>query len=348
MIAFHVCARVLADCPRFFLDDSLPCPFALVSTTLLTTATIGRLAWGHKLCDYARPALSYAHSGILIESPAEHFVNWQQDPHANYAARYVFPKPVRELRVEVDLVCDMTVINPFDFFIEEYAQNFPFRYESELARDLRPYLELLPTEPVFNQFMAGLDCSPRQVAALLVELNQHLQSEISYLIRLEPGVQTPAETLTKRAGSCRDSAWLLVQVLRQLGLAARFVSGYLIQLAPDIRPLEGPGGPTEDFTDLHAWAEVFLPGAGWVGLDPTSGLLAGEGHIRWPPPRIPVQPHRSREPWKAVKWNLISPCRLRGFMSNPESPAPTRRHNGSRSTPWGAQSTSGYGTMTSA
>lgn len=221
------------------------------------------------------PVLSYS----LKVEPSQHFVNWQQDPHANYAARFVFPKQAKSLRIEVDLVCDMTVINPFDFFVEEHAESFPFEYDAQLARDLRPYLEQLPAERQFTKLLSRIDRSKQGITSFLVDLNLLLQKEIQYLIRMEPGVQTPEETLVKRSGSCRDSAWLLVQTLRHLGLAARFVSGYLIQLAPDQKSLDGPSGPEADFTDLHAWAEVYIPGAGWIGLDPTSGLFAGEGHL---------------------------------------------------------------------
>ena len=211
--------------------------------------------------------------------PAEHFVNWQQDPQANYLARLTIPEPTREFRVEVDLVAEMAVLNPFDFFLEPGAELFPFQYDETLRRELAPYLEQLPPTPRFAAYLAKITRSPRPTADFLVELNQKLSQDIRYLIRMEPGVQTPEFTLDSASGSCRDSAWLLVQMLRGIGLAARFVSGYLIQLTADVKALDGPSGPTEDFTDLHAWCEVYLPGAGWIGLDPTSGLLAGEGHI---------------------------------------------------------------------
>ena len=222
------------------------------------------------------PIISYS---LTIE-PENHFLNWQQDPFSNYMARLVFSEQTKRFSVTVDLVADMTVINPFDFFVEEYADKFPFEYEPILKKDLKPFLETKPDEgKLFDQYLAGIDRSEKKTVDFLVGLNQNLQTHIDYIIRMEPGVQTPEETLTKRLGSCRDSAWLLVQLLRHLGLAARFVSGYLIQLTPDQKPIEGPEGPTTDFTDLHAWAEVFIPGAGWIGMDPTSGLLTGEGHI---------------------------------------------------------------------
>jgi uncharacterized protein (DUF2126 family) len=212
-------------------------------------------------------------------APERHFINWQQDPQANFMARLTFPERTTELRVEVDLIAEMAVANPFDFFLEPYAERFPFNYEPAEARELEPYRIMMPAEPRLCAYLASIPGEHPSIVTFLVELNQRLAHDVRYLIRMQPGVQTPEETLERGSGSCRDSGWLLVQLLRHLGLAARFVSGYLIQLKPDVPPLEGPPGPAADFTDLHAWCEVYLPGAGWIGLDPTSGLLAGEGHI---------------------------------------------------------------------
>ncbi len=221
------------------------------------------------------PVLSYS----LRCQPEKHYLNWQQDPQGNFQARLVMPEPASEFRVVVDLVAEMTVINPFDFFTEPEAERWPFAYTPELARDLKPCLETCAAGPRLAAYVAAIERTPRTTVDFLVELNRQLAGVVSYLIRMEPGVQAPEETLAKASGSCRDSAWLLVQILRHLGLAARFASGYLIQLSADLKALDGPSGPDKDFTDLHAWAEVFVPGAGWIGLDPTSGLLAGEGHI---------------------------------------------------------------------
>jgi uncharacterized protein (DUF2126 family) len=211
--------------------------------------------------------------------PVTHFINWQQDPQSNYLARLVFPDKTTSFRIEIDLIAEMSVLNPFDFFLEPSAEHFPFKYEAELVTELEPYMLKGAATPAFEAYVASIPRVKTATNDFLVSLNQRLQRDIKYLVRMEPGVQTPEQTLINASGSCRDTGWLLVQILRHLGLAARFVSGYLIQLKSDVKSLDGPSGTEIDFTDLHAWCEVFLPGAGWIGLDPTSGLLAGEGHI---------------------------------------------------------------------
>jgi uncharacterized protein (DUF2126 family)/transglutaminase-like putative cysteine protease len=229
-----------------------------------------------------RPA-PHARTAILSYSlkiePDVHFLNWQQDPFGNYLARVVLPEKTDAFSVTVDLVADMAVINPFDFFVDEASKDYPFKYDAQTAKELQPYLEPGKPGTLLAAYLKTIDRSPKVTIDFLCDLNRDLEKKIRYLVRMEPGVQTTEETLERASGSCRDSAWLMVEILRNLGLAARFVSGYLIQLTPDVKAIDGPVGALADFTDLHAWAEVYVPGAGWIGLDPTSGLLTGEGHI---------------------------------------------------------------------
>ncbi|MES2657836.1 MAG: transglutaminase family protein [Verrucomicrobiota bacterium] len=229
-----------------------------------------------------RPA-PHCRSNVLAYSlkvgPMEHFINWQQDPQANYLARIMLPEPTDRLDIEVDLVVEMSVQNPFDFFLEPFAEEFPFQYAADQAHELAPFRAVGKPGPLMEKLVTRFKAAKGRTIDVLVEMNSAIQHAIDYKIRMEPGVQEPEETLELASGSCRDSAWLLAELLRHVGLASRFVSGYLIQLKPDVKSLDGPVGSEIDFTDLHAWTEVYLPGAGWIGFDPTSGLLAGEGHL---------------------------------------------------------------------
>jgi len=242
------------------------------------------------------PILSYS----LDVTPSKHILNWQLDPHNNRLARLLFLEKTNEFLVEVNLVAELSPYNPFEFFLEPGVEEFPFAYTPGLAKDLEPYRSVDPSGPLQQAFLESFVGQRSGTLDLLLDLNRRVRDEIGYVTRLAPGVQTCEETLEKRTGSCRDSAWLLVQALRNLGIAARFVSGYLIQLASDDGALEGEGGgPKVDSADLHAWGEAFLPGAGWIGLDPTSGLLAGEGHIP-----LVCTPNASKPRQSEALWSL--------------------------------------------
>jgi transglutaminase-like putative cysteine protease len=210
--------------------------------------------------------------------PQNHLLHWQQDPFGNFVARIDFNEAMHELQIDVHIIANLIPINPFDFFLDEFAQYFPFEYEAQLKKDLSSYLEISDQGPKIMQWLETVDCSKRGIIDFLVMINQKVYQEISYTIRMQEGVQTSDESLSSASGSCRDSAWLLVQILRHLGLASRFVSGYLVQLASQINT-DTTDKQDPDSVSLHAWAEVYIPGAGWVGLDATSGLFAGEGHI---------------------------------------------------------------------
>ncbi|MBS0017528.1 MAG: transglutaminase family protein [Arthrospira sp. SH-MAG29] len=221
------------------------------------------------------PISSYS---LKIE-PNDYTMTWQQDPYGNYLGRLNFLSKTDRLGITVDIIADLHPINPFNFVMESYAERYPFIYEEQLGRELIPFLEIDESTPILKDWVEQHRVKDIYTPEFIITINQKLADYIKYTVRFEPGIQTCEETLKTQIGSCRDTAWLMVQILRHYGLAARFVSGYLIQLKPDVPPLDGPPGPEADNADLHAWAEVYIPGAGWIGLDPTSGFLAAEGHI---------------------------------------------------------------------
>lgn len=208
----------------------------------------------------------------LAIRPHDHYLNWQLDPLGNALARIVIPEKTAELDVHVRFVAELEPTNPFDFFLENEATVFPFEYHASLRRELSPYFSHVDLSPLTTDFVNQVDMTKRSTIDFIRRLNEKIHTAIRYRKRLEPGVQSCDQTLMLRAGSCRDMSWLLVRILRSVGLATRFVSGYLIQLI-------SPPDVSEDSVELHAWVEVYLPGAGWIGLDPTSGLFAAESHI---------------------------------------------------------------------
>jgi len=226
-----------------------------------------------------RPA-AHACSGLeaysLIVGPRHHSLKWLHDAYGNRVARITFDKPVREFTIDVKLVAQMNPVNPFDFAVDERALQFPFSYDEDERRALAPFLEREPRGARLSAWVTKtrerLLASSMLTTEFLVEVNRAIAQDVRYETRMEPGVQSPEETLRQGRGSCRDSAWLLVHVLRQFDIAARFVSGYLVQLAHG-------SSRRSDSGDFHAWCEGYIPGAGWIGMDATSGLLAAETHI---------------------------------------------------------------------
>ncbi|HEY1555651.1 MAG TPA: transglutaminase family protein [Kofleriaceae bacterium] len=219
-----------------------------------------------------------------LDIAPEHRVHWQRDPHGNHAARVTFKsgQRIESLELLVELALDVRPVNPFDFFVDARAKTTPFTYPDALAGELAAFLDT--GDPAYRlgrrtlELLAALP-GEADTIDLLVEINRRVREAVAYVIRDEPGVWTPEQTLAEGRGSCRDSGVLLVALLRARGIAARFASGYLVQLADEGMIPDEPRGVDRDVVDLHAWAEAFVPGAGWIGLDGTSGLFTGEGHI---------------------------------------------------------------------
>jgi len=232
-------------------------------------------------------------SSALMISPAN-VVKWQRDVLDNAAAVVDFLEPAQTLSITSEVVIQHFGAAPLDFLVEDDVLNFPFQYKSRDKVNLLPFLQPVypnDADAIRNWLdQLGLKNPVIQTYALLDLLNRTIANQFEYTIREEPGVQSPARTLTWRRGSCRDFAALFVEACRCLGLASRFVSGYAHRAA------------TENWsTTTHAWAEVYLPGAGWKGFDPTSGELTGQRHI-------PVAVARHPEEVPPVAGSFIGPA----------------------------------------
>jgi transglutaminase-like putative cysteine protease len=210
-------------------------------------------------------------SANLVIFPA-YRLQWQRDVYGNSVALVNFVEPGNQLSIVSRVMLQHYEDQPLDFLVADYAVNFPFQYDPTERVDLGPYLL-----PIFAQDQSLLRTWLRQfwwpgqvveTYVLLDAINKAIARDFFYQRREQPGVQTPATTLATHSGSCRDYATLFIEACRHLGLAARFVSGYLYSPAS----LQGQGA-------THAWSEVYLPGAGWKGFDSTIGQVVGNDHI---------------------------------------------------------------------
>jgi transglutaminase-like putative cysteine protease len=224
------------------------------------------------------PGLHIESSTLEIAPAAQ--IRWLRDAYDNSVAMATFDSPTAHLGVVSECVVQQFDETPLDFLVADVAVNYPFNYDADAAEVLRPYLRGPPQGDqaalrawVGRYWYPG---EPVQTYGLLARLCAGINQSLTYQVREQPGVQSPAETLARGVGSCRDFANLFMEGAHLLGLAARFVSGYLHSPFED-----GRSGST------HAWAEVYLPGAGWKGFDPTSGEIAGSRHIAVAVARLP-------------------------------------------------------------
>ncbi|MGI9212205.1 MAG: transglutaminase family protein, partial [Methylococcaceae bacterium] len=211
-----------------------------------------------------------------------HFLNWVRDPFENYIARLDLPEPVASLGLTVELLADLTPINPFDFLTEPEAAHYPFDYSEQTRKELAPYLNMPPPGSRLTAWLKRLDRSPGYIVEVLSRINKTVHEQVKRLgldwSPAFPGMESSTvggialeEVLISGGFSPWQAAWLLTLTCRHLGLAARFTSGYRIFL--------GVSKESSDTASLHAWCEVFIPGAGWVGLDPSAGVHTHEGYI---------------------------------------------------------------------